>query len=161
MLLFSTGRLAGATGAMTLLTTNSCFFRNDQFKSKLGSISHLLGVQNGVVDLRTGELRQRQRDDYLSISDLVPIDYEPSTDTSFIKEKLLQSMQGDGDVAEYLQTLLGYGITSDVSEEIFVVIQGSGGNGKGLIMDSLPRCLGNSLFLTQNRTFIFGGDSGG
>ncbi len=48
-------------------------------------------------------------------------------------------------MAEYLQRLLGYGITGEVTEEIFPIWTGSGRNGKGLLTQTLDQLLGGGF----------------
>ncbi len=93
------------------------------FELKLDHHRHLLGVRNGVVDLRTGTLRARVPDDY--IYKIVNVDYERA-DTSLMHDAVLASMVDDEAMVTFLQKLLGYTITGEVSEEIFIVFTGSG-----------------------------------
>ncbi|GAX85870.1 hypothetical protein CEUSTIGMA_g13286.t1 [Chlamydomonas eustigma] len=54
-------------------------------------------------------------------------------------------MAGDEEMVSYLQKLLGYGITGEISEEIFVLFNGTGRNGKGVITQTLQNILGEDF----------------
>lgn len=111
------------------------------FERRLDSVPHLLGVKNGVVDLRTGELRARTPEDM--VHTVCPVDYNPNADDSLIRETVLAAMADDQEMAEFVQRLLGYGITGEVSEEVFVVFTGSGRNSKGVLTQLISAVLGN------------------
>ncbi|GAX85371.1 hypothetical protein CEUSTIGMA_g12789.t1 [Chlamydomonas eustigma] len=117
------------------------------FVDLLDSIPHLLGVKNGVVDLRDGKLRPREPEDL--IYSVVDCEYDPLASVELFDRTILQIMAGSEQMARYLQTLLGYGITGEVSEEIFVVFNGAGRNGKGVITQCLSMILGN-MFVDMN-----------
>jgi putative DNA primase/helicase len=53
-----------------------------------------------------------------------------------------------------IQRLLGYGITGEVSEEIFAVFTGSGRNGKGLLLQTVQQILGDHFFKVANNGII-------
>ncbi|PNH01584.1 putative helicase [Tetrabaena socialis] len=106
----------------------------------LDSIPHLLGVQNGVIDLRTGELRQRQPAD--NVYAICPVVYDPSASSDIFHQVILAAMADDEEMARYLQKILGYGITGEVCEEVFPVFTGSGRNCKGVITQTLSSLLG-------------------
>ena len=88
-------------------------------ESKFDKIPYLLGVQNGVTDMRTGELRDRTREDKIfRISSIV---YDPLADTSFINEMYSGIMADDDEMKGFLQLCLGYTITGEVKEEGLLV----------------------------------------
>lgn len=114
-------------------------FLSPNFEQELDQIPHLIGVKNGVVDLRDGSLRKRQPEDM--IYNVLDVDYSQTIDTSDIHAAVKNSMADDEELTLYIQKLLGYGITGEQSEEIFVLFNGSGRNGKGLLMQTLNELL--------------------
>jgi putative DNA primase/helicase len=122
---------------VTTLTTRLC--QDDGFDQRLDSKPHLLGVRNGVVDLRSGQLRARKPEDMIYA--VLEVEYDPEASTALVEETVLSIMADDASMAAYLQKLLGYGITGEVCEEIFAVWTASGRNGKGLLMQGLMALL--------------------
>lgn len=116
-------------------------FSDDTFEQKLDSVPYLLGVKNGVIDLRTGELRNRVPEDY--IYNILDIEYDSSASTEFVESVVLSIMGDDPIMAKYFKKLLGYGITGEVKEQIFPVFTSSGRSGKGLITQMLQNTLGS------------------
>lgn len=124
--------------AVTALAVRMC--QDEGFEQRLDAIPYLLGVANGVVDLRVAELRERKPEDM--IYTVLETRYEDAADTSAITKMVLDCMAGDEEMAGFLKRLLGYGVTGDVSEEIFVIWTGTGRNGKGGITQTLSRVMG-------------------
>jgi phage/plasmid-associated DNA primase len=58
---------------------------------------------------------------------VAPVDFEPDADTSEIERTVLAAMADDAEMAAYLQMLLGYGITGEVSEEELAIGDGRTG----------------------------------
>ena len=97
----------------------------------------LLGVQNGVVDLRTGELRDGRPGD--RITRQVPVAYDAEAECPrfrrFLREVFDTSDADETDeVVRYVRRLLGYGLTAECSEQKVVVLMGVGGNGKSTLL---------------------------
>lgn len=128
------------TGMRRVTAIAAPFFEDLNFEQKLDGYPFLLGVKNGVVDLRTGHLRERRFDDY--IYKVLEVDYDPKADDSLMESTVTTLMADDVEMCKYLQKLLGYAITGDVSEEIFPVFTASGRNGKGLLMQTLMSVIG-------------------
>lgn len=97
---------------------------DEDFVARLDSASHLLGVQNGVIDLRTGELRPRTAEDM--ISTVLSVRYDPQTDDGWITKVISDIMANDDEMVVFLQKLLGYCITGETSEDIFIVFTNAG-----------------------------------
>lgn len=103
----------------------------------------LLGVDNGVVDLRTGELRSAAREDY--VTKRSPFGFDPTARAPrwvrFIDE-ITGVSDGKGGyrsrkaLASYLQKALGYSLTGSTSEHKLFVCIGAGSNGKNILLDT-------------------------
>ena len=100
------------------------FTAEDGFLSKLDGVPHLLGVKNGVVDLRTGELRDRRPEDM--VYNVVNTMYDQEADSSWWNEQVSRMMAHNAEHTRFLQTLLGYDITGEVKEHIFAFFIGAG-----------------------------------
>lgn len=104
----------------------------------------LLGVANGVVDLRTGDHRPGQPGDY--IKTFAPTAWlgleEPAS--AWVKA-LSEIFSGDEEMTAYIQRLLGYALTGTVREHILLVAWGCGRNGKGTMFETLHFVLGDML----------------
>jgi P4 family phage/plasmid primase-like protien len=133
-------RARSHSGMRHLTDITAPMLQEDGFENRLDSVRHLLGVRNGVVDLRTGELRERTPEDM--VHTVLDASYDPGANDGLLKTTILEAMADDKEMAQYLQKLLGYGITGDVSEEVFVVFTGSGRNAKGVITQLLGKLMG-------------------
>lgn len=99
-----------------------------------------LNCTNGTVDLRTGELRAHAREDL--ITKLCPVPYDPAATCPRFDRFLLETMDGDTELAAYLLRFLGYGITGSTREHVFGLWHGAtGGNGKSTLIDLLSYVL--------------------
>lgn len=105
----------------------------------------LLGVENGVIDLRTGEHRPGRPSDYIRAhapSYFQAIDTPAPRWERFISE----IFNGDQELMGFLQRLLGYGITGLTREHILPVFIGPDGrNGKSTLLETLGAVLGPDL----------------
>lgn len=131
----------GNRGLNNVMSLASDKFLEPGFVNELDRVPHLLGVSGGVIDLRTGIKRACTPED--KISRQLDVDYDIDTDVSWIDGIVLKAMAGDQEMMEYVQKLLGYAITGDVSEEIFVVWTGNGRNCKGLLTQTIQGVLGD------------------
>src|SRR5262249_53513134 len=105
----------------------------------------LLGVQNGVVDLRTGTLRAGQLSDL--IRTIAPVDYQGVDTPAPRWESFLMEIQGGeetaGENVRFLQRLFGYGTTGRATEHKLPILWGpEGRNGKDTLLGALELTLG-------------------
>jgi putative DNA primase/helicase len=104
----------------------------------------LLCVANGTLDLRTGELREGNPQDYTRRS--APTRWEGLDAQCPRWEQFLQEVfPGDDDLIAYLQRLLGYAITGVTDEHVLPVLWGFGRNGKTVLIETLAAVLGSDL----------------
>ena len=103
----------------------------------------LLGVPNGVVDLRTGELRVGRRTDGITMNTGAAYD---AAATCPRWERFVREVVGDDDLAAFVQRALGYSLTGDTSEQCLFLAYGKGANGKGTFTQTLSRVLGDYAY---------------
>ncbi len=108
---------------------------------------YLLNCPNGVLDLRTGELRKHHPSDLLRRR--VGMAYDPHakapTWEAFLRSILLTGPSGgtDEDLMAYMQRALGYALCGDTREQVMFVLFGHGANGKSTLIETLSRVLGD------------------
>jgi putative DNA primase/helicase len=101
----------------------------------------LLGVQNGVLELKTGTFRPAARDDYITKSIAVPYDPQALCPNWF---KLLDTITAeDKPLSAYLQRAVGYALTGSTREEVLFVLYGIGNNGKSTWRETLHALFGD------------------
>jgi putative DNA primase/helicase len=100
----------------------------------------LLVTPGGTVDLRTGQLRPNQREDY--ITKRVTVTPGPIA-TPLWNAFLADATRNDDQLIAYLQRMAGYCLTGAVSEHALFFIHGGGGNGKGVFINTLTRIVGD------------------
>lgn len=116
-------------------------FFNENILNLINNKSNLLPVKSGIVNLQNGEFRERVIDDYFTFE--LNVEWKglnfltPDIDI-FFKNIMLN----DTDMIEYLQKLLGYSITGYVNEQIFIILNGNGGNGKSVLQNLLKSLMG-------------------
>ena len=101
----------------------------------------LLGVKNGVVDLRKGTLMPNEPG--LLITKYVDIDYVPNAAHDVFDQFLDAVFEGDQSTIDAVQRLAGLTITGLTSEEIMVFCVGNGANGKSIFGNVLAKTLGS------------------
>ena len=101
----------------------------------------LLAVQNGVVDLQTGDLRPGQPGDYLRTQ--APTGWEGLDAPAPRWERFLSEVfDGDSQLIAFVQRLLGYAITGASTEHVLPILWGKGRNGKDTLLKALAYTLG-------------------
>ncbi|MFC1888845.1 phage/plasmid primase, P4 family [Thermodesulfobacteriota bacterium] len=111
----------------------------------------LMGVGNGVVDLRTGDIRDGQPEERITLY----------TDTLFDSEapcpRWLQFLDeifgGDPDLIDFIHRAAGYSLTGDISEQCLFFCYGKGANGKSVFLKTLRHVLGPYAKDTAFTTF--------
>ncbi len=114
----------------------------------------LLGVLNGVVDLKSGELYPGEPIQLVSKKcscEYIPLE---KIDISPWKQFLMEIYNGDEELILFIQKMLGYGITGLTSEHIFPFFLGRGRNGKSLFLNTLVRVLGDYAAVIPSEMFL-------
>jgi len=100
---------------------------------------HLLGVPNGVVDLRTGDLRNGRREDKISLA--AGVAYDPEA-PSPLWEDALRAILVESELIDFFQAGIGYSATGDTALDRWFLGFGSGRNGKGTLAHPIRAALG-------------------
>jgi putative DNA primase/helicase len=112
----------------------------------------LLNVENGTLDLKTGALRAHAKDDH--ITKLAPVEYDETAACERWDEFLLEIMNGDEELVDFLQRAVGYSLTGDIGEHCFFFCYGRGRNGKSTFLEVLRDMLGDYAQQADFATFL-------
>jgi putative DNA primase/helicase len=117
----------------------------------------LLAVTNGVLDLRSGQLREGKPEDMLTR--LAPTEWQGLDAPAPRWEQFVHEVLADeSDRATFLQKALGYSLNGTTQEHILVLMHGKRGrNGKGACFETLTSVLGDYATTVSSDVLI--GDS--
>jgi putative DNA primase/helicase len=101
----------------------------------------LLNTPDGTVDLRTGELREYRREDYMTKMTAVAPDARCRT--PLFDAFLDRVTQSDASYKSFLKRTAGYSLTGSTREEAMFFVYGTGGNGKGVYMGTVANIMGD------------------
>lgn len=100
----------------------------------------LFAVKNGVIDLRTGNLRDSRREDLLTKQS--PIEFDPNAQCPLFLEFLTRIMQDNEEMVSFLQRFVGYTLTGLTREQALALCYGTGANGKSTLFKALSGIMG-------------------
>ncbi|HDR7391248.1 TPA: DNA primase [Bacillus toyonensis] len=126
-------------------------------KKELDSHNFLFNCDNGVIDLKTGELLPHDRD--LLLTKLSPIKYDKNADCPNWKafmESIFKTPAGkpDYELIKYLQKAIGYSLTGVTKEQVMFFLFGNGRNGKSTFINIIQDLLGDYGRQTNSDTFL-------
>jgi putative DNA primase/helicase len=126
----------------------------------------LLACKNGVIDLRTGELRPGRPEDLISKAspmEFTGIDTPAPAWEMFLKEILViidttekkePSIKEHPALVDYVARLFGYGITGQTVEHFLPILHGQGRNGKGVLIETISSILGGYMGPIQSEMLL-------
>lgn len=100
-------------------------------------------VVNGTIDLRTGEIREHRREDYITI--LSPVTWDPNAAGVMWAKFLSDITAGNEDLMDYLARAVGYSMTGNAREDIVFFVYGPGSNGKSTFLATIRKMMGDYL----------------
>jgi putative DNA primase/helicase len=104
----------------------------------------LLGVSNGVIDLRTGDLLKGRPDLY--ITRRAPVAYTPGVRNIKWEQFLDFATGGDKEFQEWLQRAAGYSLTGLRTHDVMFLVYGPPGSGKNTMVEALVKCMGTQQY---------------
>jgi putative DNA primase/helicase len=114
---------------------------------------HLLSCRNGIVDLRTGELRPIRRDDLVTKN--TGVIYDPTYQLTEWNRFIWETCNGDLDLIAYIQRAAGYSLTGSNAEEKLFLNSGPPASGKSTFLDGMRAALGSYATTTSPDTFMW------
>ena len=112
----------------------------------------LLNVENGTIDLRTGEIHPPNRENM--ITKVAPVIFDPRAKAPRWIQFLRDITGGDEELMEYLQLAVGYSLTGDTREQCLFFCYGTGQNGKSTFLEILREMLGDYAQQADFSTFL-------
>ena len=154
----------GGYGHIAALTT---LIRKDRRVSKsvheFNTEATQLGIGgNKVLNLKTGVLATNVAENLITLS--TRFDYDENAECSRWEKFILEIMDGNKEMAKFMQMLAGYALHGDNPEQIFVVLNGDGANGKSTFANTLEYLLKDYATTTAPSTLIkpaYGRTAGG
>ena len=122
---------------------------------KLDADPWLLGVRNGVLELKTGRFRNGNPQDF--ITKTTGCDFDPTAKCPQFDSFLFKIMDGNREMVSYLWRIFGYLLTGATSEQCLFFLYGAGRNGKSTLIETTAALMGNYAaatvveLITENR----------
>lgn len=102
----------------------------------------LFNVQNGTVDLRTGQLRPHNSTDLITF--IAPVEYDPRATCPTWERFVSEVFSGDREMVAFIQRGLGWSLTGVVKERALFFLYGNAGkNGKTTMVEAFMKLVGN------------------
>lgn len=118
----------------------------------------LLTTANGTLDLRTGTLRDHQRDDLLTR--MTPATWKPNATCpiflAFLDRIMTDPITDEPrpEMIAFLQRAIGYSLTGNVSERVMFILHGSGANGKSTFLEVIRALLDDYAMRIPTETLL-------
>ena len=117
------------------------------------SYSEYINCQNGIVNLRTGELLPH--DSNFLMSKICYSDYDVSGRSPKLWLKFLNDVtNGNKELQDYIQRSVGYSLTGSNKEQCAYFLYGIGNNGKSTFLDTLADLFGGYASNAQPETIM-------
>ena len=112
----------------------------------------LLNVQNGTINVLTGEFREHKQEEMITkIANAV---YDPAADCPLWKQFIREIMNFKPELVNFLQTAAGWGLTGNIEEQTMFILYGSGANGKTTFLNTILYLLGDYAISTPTESFM-------
>lgn len=150
-------RTTSYQGAQRILADMRAFPELDAKASDFDQAPYLLGVPNGVVDLRTKEFRAGRPSDMISCT--INATFDPNARCPQFGA-FLQSVAPDRDLRRFLRTALGYSMTGSIKEQKAFFMLGRGSNGKGTLTRAVENVVGSLYSGQMSPSFLKSANKG-
>lgn len=121
-----------------------------------------LNCQNGIINLRNGELIPHDSNFLMSRISYAEYDNKSGKKPVLWLKFLDEITNGDKDLQRYLQKCVGYSISGSIREQCAFFLYGIGNNGKSTFLDTIADLLGSYSANVQPETIMLkkNGDGG-
>jgi putative DNA primase/helicase len=132
----SAQRISFVRGVESFSQSDPAFARHS---GEFDADNYLLNTQDGVIDLRTGEVRPH--DPQLMITNITPVSIGRDYGTRF-PQFLKEITMDDLELEKFLQVSLGATLSGAIEDHWLMFWRGSGRNGKNTLGDAVANVLG-------------------
>lgn len=101
----------------------------------------LFNTQNGYLNLKTGELKEHDKQQYFT--KISNVEYTDKSDCPKWEEFLNDIFLGNQELIKFIQRAVGYSLSGYTTEQVLMVLYGNGRNGKSVFLDILNEIFGN------------------
>jgi putative DNA primase/helicase len=112
----------------------------------------ILNVQNGMLDLRTGQLLPH--DPARLCTKMARAPFVEGARSAVFDAYLEHATEGNTELAGFLQRALGYSLTGDTSGQCLFMVIGVGGTGKTTLIEALKDLLGTYASTARAETLL-------
>ncbi len=124
----------------------------DQFiEDKFDAIKYFFPFLDKVINLKTGEIRLREREDYFTKT--TSNVYNPNWDKEFVNFSLLTLFGNNPNVVNDWKRIMGYSLTGENNLKKIFLMVGKGNNGKSVEIKKLQQILGFLSVKANERLF--------
>lgn len=116
---------------------------------------HVIGVRNGYINLRTGELCPP--DQGRRITRRMATSYVPGATAPLWTQTLREVFDGNVETMSFFQRLIGYAAMGEPREDIMVIPWGNGSNGKSTVLGAIRRAFGDYARAAEASSFVSDG----
>jgi len=109
----------------------------------------ILNTPGGTLNLRTGEVEPHVRQAYCTKVTAV----SPGGECPIWDEFLKRVFSNDEGLIQYVQRVVGYSLTGSIDEHAMFFMYGTGGNGKGVFLNTLQGIMGDYSVSAPMETF--------
>ena len=121
--------------------------------SEMDTQPDLINCQNGIINLRNGELLRHDAN-YLCTK-IANCEYDVSGQKPELWLKFLDDITcGDKELQDYLQKAVGYSLTGSIREQCLFFLYGMGRNGKSTFLDIISELAGTYASHAQSETIM-------
>lgn len=120
----------------------------------------LLNCQNGIINLRNGELMPH--DPNAMMTKISFCEYDPDPDKKPVRwlQFLDEITDGDKELQRYIQKAVGYSLTGSIREQCMFFCYGTGQNGKTTFLDVISNIMGTYASHAQPETVMLNSKQG-
>lgn len=146
-------RTASSKGKENMIKEAQHIFGIPALPEDFDAYTDYLNCQNGIVNLRNGELIPHEAK--FMMSKICLSEYETGTTKPKMWLKFLDDVTNhDKDLQEYIQRCVGYSLSGSTEEQCAYFLYGMGNNGKSTFLDTIADLLGGYASNTQPETIM-------
>ena len=129
---------------------------------EMDAYTDYLNCQNGIVNLRNGELMPHDSAFMMTKCGYAEYDNTSGKEPKLWLRFLDDVTNGDKELQDYLQKCVGYSLSGSIREQCAFFLYGIGNNGKSTFIDTISELLGGYASNVQPETIMLrrNGDSG-